>query len=144
MTPTDSARTRSVAVGAVPRTICVGAACLAWACNPPPDPQVPTPYQPLDAHGGYTDESIGDSRYVVAFRGNELTLPEQATAMAYRRAWALCPGGYDILSERDMSVTENAPDTTSCIVRYGLSHDCHTIPGETTVRPCWQMMIRCR
>jgi hypothetical protein len=109
-----------------------------------PEPQVPTPYQPLDRHGGYTDERIGENRYIVTFRGNEATFPEQVQAMAYRRAWALCMSGFDILSERDMSVTEKAEDTTSCVVRYGVSHDCRTIPGGTIVRPRWQMTVACR
>lgn len=33
-------------------------ALFAFLGCAPSDPQVPTPYQPLDAHGGYTEEPI--------------------------------------------------------------------------------------
>jgi len=114
--------------------------CLACAA---PEPQLPTPYQPLDLHGGYTNEPIGDGKWIVTFRGNPLTLPEHVQAMAYRRAGELCPNGYDTLSERDMSVTETEDDRTRCAVIYGSVY-CRHHQGQSMTRPRWQLTIACK
>lgn len=112
------------------------------ACEQP-DPLVPTPYQPLDAHGGYTAVPLSDGRWLITFRGNGLTLPENVLAMAHRRAGEICPKGYETLSEQDVSVTETADDESRCVLIYGSAY-CRVHRGESITRPRWQITVTCK
>lgn len=108
------------------------------ACEEPAR-QVPTPYQPLKANGGYTERAIGDGLWLVTFRGNGLTQIEDVQAMAHQRANELCsPNGYETLVERDMSVTETGDDHSRCVVVDGVVY-CRHSPSETITRPRWQI-----
>jgi hypothetical protein len=107
------------------------------------DPQVPTPYQPLDAHGGYTDVPLPDGRWLVSFRANGWTLPEDVRAMARRRAGEICPKGYDALSEENVSPAETADDQSRCILIYDSAH-CGTHHGESVSERRWQITFVCK
>jgi hypothetical protein len=113
---------------------------------------VATPYQPLDARGGYTDvqltgaprESERNGRWLIAFRGNALTLPEDALAMAHRRAAQICaPEDYETLGEKDISATETEADRAACVARYGVPH-CDQERGESMPGVRWEITVVCQ
>lgn len=49
-----------------------------------------TPYQSSGWMGGYTEQPLGDDRYLVSFRGNGYTGSEVVREYAIRRALELC------------------------------------------------------
>lgn len=68
-----------------------------------------TPYQPLSASsevsGGYTDERIGEGRYLVTFAGNTLTTRERVESyLLFRAAELTREQGYDwfVVVDREM------------------------------------------
>ncbi|MFN5129337.1 MAG: CC0125/CC1285 family lipoprotein [Sphingomonadaceae bacterium] len=60
----------------------------------------PTPYQPevrgQRIHGGYSEQKLGDNRYMVTFDGNTLTSRERVEGyLLYRAAELTVENGYD-------------------------------------------------
>jgi hypothetical protein len=123
------------------------AVALVWlvsACADEPEPpRTPTPYQPKRGAYGFTDVSLGPNRYLVTFRGNAYTLPEDVQAMAHQRASEVCPGGYKVLGERDLSVEVDGDDSTRCVRIYGVTR-CTSHHGESHTKPRWQLKVACK
>lgn len=64
----------------------------------------PTPYQPADDGEGYTEQSLEDDRYRIAFSGNSVTERETVEDyLLYRAAEVTLQRGYDyfIIVEKD-------------------------------------------
>jgi hypothetical protein len=97
-----------------------------------------TPYAPYGPHGGYMDQPLGDSRYVVTFRGNAYTSSGTVTAYAYRRARELCAGSFDVISDHDVSKVHL---TTSITPAWGYSAMSET---DTIVKPRRELVVQCR
>lgn len=57
-----------------------------------------TGYQKYTWSGGYKDEKIGDNHFKVEYYGNGTTSRETVSAFWEKRAFELCPSGYDIVS----------------------------------------------
>ena len=64
-----------------------------------------TPYQPKDSNGGYTDYEAQPGVIHVYFEGNGFTSSQVVYHYWHRRAFELCPGGYDMLSIADVGRT---------------------------------------
>jgi hypothetical protein len=90
----------------------------------------PTPYGPYGPHGGYTDQPLGDNRYIVSFRGNAYTPSETAVAYAYRRAGEVCRGSFDVVSQHDFSKVEVTAD--------------QSVAHVSSVKPRQQLVVQCK
>lgn len=119
---------------------------LSAACAS--EPRLPTPYQAFtqakDAiPGGYIDRPLSPGEYIVTFRGDQYTLWEDTLAYAHRRARELCPGGYDTLSQQDVSANQQREGRAVGYV-IGSIAVVQQSPGRVTHLPRAQLQVRCK
>lgn len=82
------------------RRIVLRTGIIAAAGMPLAACMTPTPYQPevkgQRIHGGYSEQKLGDNRYMVTFDGNTLTSRERVEGyLLYRAADLTVQNGYD-------------------------------------------------
>lgn len=69
----------------------------------------PTPYQPSDRSGGYSETKIETNRYRISFKGNSATNKETVeTYMLYRAAELTLQNGYDNFTIADRDTDKNS------------------------------------
>jgi hypothetical protein len=75
----------------------------------------PTPYQPSGFSGGYEDQRVGQTQFVVSVSGNAYTSETTLLGYFHRRATELCQsigyGGYSYQLSTQASQTETTPKT---------------------------------
>ena len=131
-------------MGWLPR-LTIGLLALTASCAS--DPMLPTPYQAYtlaegSIPGGYIDRPLGPGEYIITFRADPATLWEDTLSYAHRRAAELCPGGYETVSQQDVSADEQGA-SRSVGTRIGNTVIVKHRPGAVTHLPRAQLQVRC-
>lgn len=96
--------------------------------------------------GGYYDQKVGASKYIVGFHGNGYTRQSTVREYVFRRAEEVCQeNGYksfELVSKQDSNSTERAPGQVNCSSSLG-NTNCQERPGMTVTRHGSEIVIEC-
>lgn len=109
-----------------------------------------TGYHPLGMTGGYYDEKVGTSRYLVGFNGNAFTSDYAAQRYAFRHAKEICEeNGYyefELVQKQNSTSVTRMPSQINCHSTssgLGVDTNCSESPGARSSKPQTELIVEC-